>query len=142
MHLRLLGIVLFLTLTLCESAPALCDTITPTMRMQDARLNQTISINAPSITLGELLAKYSEQTGVRIHTDERDPLSGLRLCVACDKMPLGDMLDSLWSLLSYRDAAWKWERSGKPGAFQYEFTPSRAALDFPPPYQADGPGRL
>ncbi len=105
--------------------------LTPQMRSQDARLNTPVTLDAPRISLGELLDKLSEQSGVTLNMDTRDPISGLKLFVVCDKTPIGDVLDRLWSLLSFRDATWKWERTGKTGAYRYQFIQTRAAAGFP-----------
>ena len=107
------------------------ETITAAMRAEDKRLDMPITLNEPRISIGELLQKLSDQTGINLQADPREGASGRKVFVCCDHQPLGDVMDALWSLLSYQPGVWKWERSGKPGAFRYEFAPTLAAKNLP-----------
>ncbi len=120
--------MLFLT-PIARSAP-----ITQEMRQADKRLETLITLAAPRIYLGELLEQVSAQSHVSITTSLREPMSGARLTISFRRMPLADVLNGLYSLLSFRDAEWRWERTGKPDTsdnYTYHFIITEAARSLP-----------
>ncbi len=106
-----------------------CDSMDAQLRAEDKRLETQVTLTASPIYLGELLERLSAQTGVELSADNRDEASGMKIAIVVDKQPLGVVLDALWSLVSYQDAAWMWERGGKPGAFRYRLIRPVAAHD-------------
>ncbi len=129
MLFRRLCLAMWLALLLLWTAQGRSDIITETMRSEDGRLNALITLNEPHISLGELLDKLSKQTSVTLKTNPREPASGRMIFLCCEKKPMGDVMNALWSLLSYQPGVWKWERTGKPSAFCYEFEPTLAATN-------------
>lgn len=119
---------MLLAIVICFCAvPGRCTLTNPIdakMRAADTRLDKTIEIKPQRLYLAELLHQLSEQTGVTIDTDEREYLSGMPLFVSFDKEKLSDVMNSLWSFLSYKKAAWYWLRQGKAGRYTYYLYPS------------------
>ncbi len=97
-------------------------TITADMRREDVRLEQRITVSAARIQIGDLLERVSKATGVSIRAEEKDGASDPEVSVFLRGLPVADAMDSLWSLVSYKDAEWRWEREGKPGAYTYALT--------------------
>ena len=85
--------------------------ITADMIQADARLLEKITIRKPRIHIGELADDISKQTRVRILTGEKDGSADPNIALFCQNTPLYKLLNGLWSLMSYRGAAWKWERA-------------------------------
>jgi hypothetical protein len=108
-------------------SPACSDPLAQTMRQEDARLNQRISLIAPRIYVGELLEMLSKSSGVALSAGERDGAADVLIMVYWKDIPLADAMNALWSLLSYRDAVWHWQREGRPGQYRYQFQQPRAA---------------
>lgn len=120
-----------LTAVLCLlSARSLCSPISSAMRAEDKRLEKTVTVSSTYILLFDLLKELSAQTGVELTADTRDEASGVPLSVFLRKVRLGDALDALWSLNSYKGATWHWERDGKPEAYSYRLLRPLAARDF------------
>ena len=128
---RSLYLIVVLVLALLLPAASRSETITPTIRAEDPRLSTLVTLNEPRVALSELLAKLSEQTGVALQTNPLDPASGRQIFLCCDHKPLGEVMDALWSLLSYQPGVWKWERTGKASAFRYAFAPTLGATNLP-----------
>jgi hypothetical protein len=107
-----------------------CQGIDGKMRAADARLNTPINLPAARLYVGELLEQLSRQTGVSLQMNTQEEASGVLLLVCLNKITLGDALDALWSTVTYKNAVWRWERSGEPGAYQYLLVQSRSAKEF------------
>jgi hypothetical protein len=108
-------------------SPACGNPLTETMRQEDSRLSRRISLCAPRIYVGELLERLSEQSGVALSAGERDGSADVQIMVCWKEIPLADAMNALWSLLSYRDAVWRWQREGGPGQYRYQLQQPRAA---------------
>lgn len=131
MYSRQLPAMVMFLLALLWPAVGRSETITTAMRAEDTRLSTLVTLNEPQISIGELLEKLSQQTGITLTTNPREPASSRKIFLCCDKKPVGAVMDALWSLLSYQPGLWKWERSGKQSAFRYEFAPTLAATHLP-----------
>jgi hypothetical protein len=118
--MRFYGLILLLLLLPVLSAR--CETITPAMRKEDPRLAKKVSLDASRMQMGEIMRKLAEQTGVSIQAAEKDGAADVPLFVRLHDVPLGEALDSLWSVVSYDKAEYSWTRSGEPGAYQYTLT--------------------
>lgn len=101
--------------------------ITAAMRKDDARLDLPVTIASRRITIGELLEDLTKRTGVTLKAGERDGAADPSVAVFCKNLPLHRVLNSLWSVMSYREATWVWDRAGAPGSFRYELTVPRKA---------------
>ena len=113
-----------LSLLLCVwlfAVPGWSATITPQQRAEDKRLEHPITLNVPHIYLGEFIERLAGETGVDISMDNRDEGSGAVICAYLSRIPLGDVMDALWSLNSFRGAEWHWQRSGEAGKYRYRF---------------------
>lgn len=53
--------------------------------------------------------------------DAKDYAAGVELYATCREVPLCELLDALWSLLSNADASYRWYREGKRDAYRYTF---------------------
>jgi hypothetical protein len=100
------------------------------MRAEDPRLERRVTIEAAGIHIGELLKRVSEQARVTLVAgDPGDGAADERVSVYLREVPLGDVLESLYSLMSYRSAEWHWRRT-RPGgkdAFSYRLVQGRDA---------------
>ena len=101
--------------------------LTAADRSDDPRLERKVTVNSHRILLGRLLAHISAQTGVTLRIDERDNLSGIPVLVVVKDLPLGDAMNSLWSLLYFPGAPWRWEVEGRKGSYVYTLAPTFAA---------------
>lgn len=107
--------------------PGASDPITAKMRHEDLRLDRPVTLIAPRIYVGEFLECLSEQSRVALVADEKDSAADDQVMVFLKDIPLGDAMNALWSLMSYKGTAWHWRRSGKPGDFRYQLRRPPAA---------------
>jgi hypothetical protein len=127
MKARMPALLSELLVALCIATCSYGDTLTEAMRKEDPRLEQRVILSAPRVYSGELLERLSALTGVSLSAGERDGAADAQLSVFLRDVPLADALDALWSLLSYRDAGWHWEREGEKGGFAYRLIRPLAA---------------
>jgi hypothetical protein len=93
----------------------------------DARLERRLSIAEPRIYIGDLLRRLSKETGIDIAADENDGASDIEIAAFLNQAPIGEVMNSVWSLVSYKGAIWHWARTGDAGTFKYVLTrPSSA----------------
>ena len=110
---RLLFAVLGIAL-LSINPSAWCQGIDAKMRGEDKRLDRPVSASEQHITIGVLLFRFAEQTGVSLAIDASDASFKDQVLTQCGHVSLGKMLDALYSLISSQGAEWKWIRTGKP----------------------------
>jgi len=128
---RTLGLVLgFCAITLVQGE-ALCQSGIKDMRTADPRLETPVSITTPNIYMGELLDAVATQTGVPIRVDADDGGANPIVIISVTRIRAADLMDTLWSLASFRKAEWKWSRSGEPGHYAYVFSRPAIARDLP-----------
>lgn len=101
------------------------------LRQQDPRLEKPVSCVARHIYIGELIETFSKQSGVPITADETGGAADVDVTVSLDRVPLGDAMEALWSLVSYQDAEWDWERTGGAGHYKYRLVQPEAARLLP-----------
>ncbi len=98
-------------------ATAQASGLTAAIRAEDARLEKRVTLFLPRCTLQEAVQALQEQTGVALSAPSPKSLNKEygedRLCVVLRDAPLGDALDALYSLMSYRGASWDWRRTGE-----------------------------
>lgn len=112
-------LLICIALLLIPIRPAVCQGIDAKMRAEDTRLGKTVSISEWHIAVGELLRRFTEQAAVPLEIDGLDIASGYDLIVECDRVPVGQMMDALYGLVSTRGGEWKWIREGKAGQYSY-----------------------
>jgi hypothetical protein len=117
---RLMRNVSILLLLLLWSHNLQAQGIATAIRAADPRLSKPITFSSRSIALGDLLAALSHQTNVPLSMDPQSGAFYIRLAVSLKQVPLGEALDGIWSLLSYQEAAWAWQRSGDVVSYHYE----------------------
>jgi len=98
---------------------AQADGISKQMRLDDTGLSKPVRLFAPRMYVGEVMERLSAQTGVDVKANLMDGASDPKICVFLDGVSLGDALDSIYSVLSYRGAEWIWECSGVSGSYTY-----------------------
>ena len=113
---------------LCN-APLFASDITPKMRMEDPRLEKRITVVGKGTYLAELLSTITREGDVEVVIDERDELSGTRVSLSVNSVPLSDVLNAIWSLVSNRESRWAWIRKGEPGKYRYVLFPSADAKE-------------
>lgn len=106
--------------------------ITREMRREDARLEQKVSLILSQTSIGELLQSLSTRSGVIIEANETDHAGDVPVSIFIKDVPLADVLNAVWSLVSYKGAAWVWERTPQPNQiFHYTLICPPAARRFP-----------
>lgn len=98
------------------------DTITEALRKEDSRLQTRVSLTVSRIYIGDLIERLAVQSHVALTCGIQDTASDDPICVRLQDTPLADVLDSLWSLVSYQKAEWRWERRGEAGAYSYHLS--------------------
>jgi hypothetical protein len=96
---------------------------------QDTRLDNAVSLQAPSLYVGAMLERLSKLSGVELHASENDGAADELVSIYADKVPLHEVMEALWSLLSYRQAEWKWVRSGSSDSYVYTLERPRPARE-------------
>lgn len=102
-----------------QSGPSAAQLTIADMRRDDTRLAKTVTVSEGRVCAGELLEKLSTAGGVSLTADARDGAADAQVAVFVKDRPLGEEMEQLWSLLSFKEAQWRWERNGAPGAFEY-----------------------
>ena len=77
-------------------------------KTRDTRLNQKITDNHRRICIGELLEEISKQTGITILADTRSGAADIEISCYLEGQPVGQVMDTLWSLVSHQGGEWKW----------------------------------
>ncbi len=117
-----------LSLAVCSRTAACADgaaapenpgAITAEMRAADARLETKIALSEPRTRLGTLLEKIARTTGVALAADRRDGTADVYVQAYCDGLPVADVMNGLWSLLSYRKAELEWHAEGPKEKHSY-----------------------
>lgn len=103
------------------------------LREADVRLSQLVRVRGRQIYLSELMHQLSEQSGVTFSVLDKGRAADTKVTVFAKTMPLADVMDRLWSLLSYKGALWYWEKQGGSGGEKptYRLVRSLSACDFP-----------
>ncbi len=128
MNVSKAAVALALASLACGRARA--DRITPEMLRDDPRLATTVSLASEDISISELTAQLAARAHITVASDDRDPAAQEHLAVFLRDVPLGDAMNALWSLMSYRRAEWLWSRQGTPGAYRYVLVRPLAARRF------------
>jgi len=128
---QILGAVCLLLWVVLLPVPCAAAPLSDTLRRQDPRLEKTVTLISPRIYMGELLERFSEQTGAAISADEESGAADIQVTVSLRRVPLADAMDALWSLVSYQDAKWDWERTGKAASYRYSLVQPEAARLLP-----------
>jgi hypothetical protein len=117
--------------TSAETAPAVGD-LTSAERKADPRQERPVTDSAPLVYVGKLLEEASRQTGVAVAAgDAGDGAADFRVSVSLSKVPLGDVMSALWSLMSYRGAEWDWHRVQNSGGHRYQLLRGQSARALP-----------
>jgi hypothetical protein len=111
----------------CLLASARAERIPLVSLHDDERLAAPVTVSTADVSIGQLLGNWSRQTGVPISIDPRDGASSYRLLAECDKVPAARMMEALYRLFSRRGGEWAWNRTGKPGHYEYELSEPFAA---------------
>jgi len=97
------------------------------MRQKDVRLNVPITFSADQVYLGELLEMLSAKTHVTLSMDNTDRFSGIRIACDLKKVPLADVMNSLWSLVGSNTGVWEWRADTRQSPIRYSFRPTLKA---------------
>ena len=90
----------------------------------DVRLAQTVNFSGSPFSFsplysGQLMEELTRQTGVSLTVTDRDGGAGEPLVVSLRNVPLCKVLESYWSLVSYKDSSWRLTRLGIAPNFRY-----------------------
>lgn len=135
MSLRVLfgASILLVAFLLFTPAFSFADALSEDERKEDTRLEKPVTLLKPGhLYLGELLEELSRQTGVALSAGDRDAAAGEKVIVRLQNVPLGDVMEALWSLFSYKHAYWDWEPVKTTGSetVEYRMLRPRAAQLF------------
>lgn len=109
-----------LALVLLHGAAARGEGLAAVDRKLDPRLARSVTLARPRVYVGELLDELSRSSGVGLKPgDERDGAGDHKVTVFLKGVPLDSAMTALWSLMSYQDATWQWQRAGSPGSYRY-----------------------
>ncbi len=112
---------------MAQTAPKEPGAISREMRTADPRLETRIALSEPRIRLGKLLEKIAKATGVQISADAKDGTGDVYVQAYCTELPLADVMNGLWALVSYRKGEWEWELRGTKARPSYRLAqPPRA----------------
>ncbi|MEP6756546.1 MAG: hypothetical protein ABJA67_13655 [Chthonomonadales bacterium] len=88
-----------------------------------APFQQVVTVSKPDVCFGRLIELMSEQSGVALHYDARNPLSGTRLAVDLKAKKIGEVMECLQSMFSYKKHEWHWYPMDFRGKLRYELRP-------------------
>jgi len=96
----------------------------------DPRLSRRISLSLTRACIGELLERVSSQSGVVCAADAGDGASDPEVAVFARDVTVAGLMESLWALLSHRNAEWAWRSSGSGAERRYVLHQPLAARRF------------
>src|SRR5204863_8169949 len=79
--------------------------------------------------LGAVVKKLSQASGVEVRAGSQDGAVDHIVSISAENLPLGELMDALCALHSYRSAEWQWYRSGEEGHYIYTLERPRSARD-------------
>ena len=118
--MRILWLAVALLLSTSVRADQISEAVGKLQRL-DPRLHSRVTVWRTAICVGELLELAAEQTGAPVYADDLDGAAGEIVGVYVKNQPLGDLMESLASLLSERGAIWEWRKTvGRKGEVGYK----------------------
>jgi hypothetical protein len=98
----------------------------------DINLKKKIKLPFDYYFIGEILEEVAKQSGVSVRCDNRDGSSNQEIVASFKEITLEEVMQSIWSLMSNRDASWRWtqERTNK-GEYLYTLLQPRIAQEYP-----------
>jgi hypothetical protein len=124
--------IAFSLLLVCRVGWAQTDAALPTdFQRDDSRLLKRVSVRMPRAYVGEVLERLGELAGVRITARGKDGAADVQVAVMVQDASVADVMEALWSLVSYRGASFAWDRSMSDGRFTYELYRPLAARGLP-----------
>lgn len=94
---------------------------------QDPRLSRKITLVAERAYLGDLIPELGKAGHVPLTLDDRNGASDPRLTVYVRDARLFDVLNAVWSAVSYRSAQWHWSTEGVGGSGRYRLSRGASA---------------
>src|SRR5258706_1628447 len=98
---------------------------------EDPRLGAKITLASSRMTVGELCERLSSEMHVSISANTSDGSSDVPIYVNVRELKLESLLNGLWSLVSFKGAPWRWEKTLQSGVFTYRLRKSTAAEQLP-----------
>jgi hypothetical protein len=105
------------------------DGVPSEIRSADPRLSKPVTVRSSGQPLGFLLEEITKLTGITVTAD--DDAGSEPLYVFVREVPAGELLDSIWSLMSYRGALWKVRVKAAGDVRAYHFEMTREAKRLP-----------
>lgn len=124
-------ITIGLVLAWSGTVPSQAESLSPRQLQEDTRLAALVSVSSGRVYLGELIDMLSRQSGVKVDAEDKDGTSSEPIAIRVERMRLFDVLNGLWSILSYRGAKLDWKRDGAPGSYRYTLYRPLAARNLP-----------
>ena len=97
--------------------------------IDDPRLLQKVTISSEDITFGEVLAELSDQTHMALGINNDTSGSGVSVLLDFKDRPVIEVLNALWSVVSYKSSEWAWDRTGKGKETHYMLVKTRGASE-------------
>ena len=96
-------------------------TVDSKMVEEDKALTQKLSLPCGHYAIGEILEMLSRQSSVALESgDPNDAGSGMEVTACLREVPLSNIMNALYALVSYKKHEWKWIRLGKAGSYVYK----------------------
>ncbi len=113
------------------ATPVGSEPLSTAVRQEDERLEKQVTLAATAVYLGEFLERLSRETGISLEAGSNgDGAGDPRISVYLSQVPVGDAMNALWSLVSYKNARWHWSRTGTRGQYRYRLLRTRPAQLF------------
>ncbi len=96
----------------------------------DSRLSQKMTVVAERVYLGDLIPALSRIAKVPLALEDRNREGDPRLTLYVREARIFDVLNGIWSALSYRGAEWHWSVEGKRDSIRYRLSRSMRAAQF------------
>lgn len=104
----LMFIVVFLYSVPTAEAVEQYDIISEKWIQNDTRLSKKITLNIEQHYLADVFYQVEKQSGIKLEVSHNEPMSGSLLTVLCNKIEVHELLNAIWSALSYQGGTVQW----------------------------------
>lgn len=112
---------------LCTTSNSAAAPIPNTFVQEDPRLSKPVTVAMADAYVGEILDSLSQSAAVTLTADAQSGAPDERLAVYATGTKLVDLLNGIYSMLSYRSGEWHWSRKNFPGGYHYYLSQSAPA---------------
>ncbi len=95
----------------------------------DPRLSAKIHVSTGKLTIRRALTLVAAQSHISIESHTSDGSGDEEIVIKADSITVHELLNGIWSAMSYKNAPWQWNRSNKNGSYQYTLSYTKASRD-------------